>query len=469
LNHNLQIEDLVVQNDSEVAFNAIHVTTGKPVLLRRFFPFGSAGRGLNDGERDLFERVVRCLLAVEHPALCKVVAGGVDPVDGFPFLASERIAGDSLEARLGSGFLQPPEAAGMLFSLLEVATLLSSALGRDGLWVETATPAILWADRENGVSPVFRISPLRSLDLGDEAQASCELVQLTEEVMGWQGVLVAGQAGNGLRAWIKELRAQPAATLEEMRVLLAASTQPKPAPSPRFSGMPAGRSRAPLLPVPRRRTKLPVLAAMAGLALIAGAVSWWFATRPPRPTQVATQAANPPPAAPGAPPSAAPAASPTPKTRPPSPLPPPRLTRPSDPPAPPVVATPSVASAPPARADDATYALSKGKVFQAEDLDGIMSLFHREVVMEGVVVRVALSGNRKIWYLEFTRTQPPDKARAFMPVFAAGPEGERDRMTSLVGKRIRVRGIVDGEIVGPQKVRRPKVLMKTRDALEVLD
>lgn len=98
-----------------------------------------------------------------------------------------------------------------------------------------------------------------------------------------------------------------------------------------------------------------------------------------------------------------------------------------------------------------------------------MSLFHREVVMEGVVVRVALSGNRKTWYLEFTTSKPPDKARAFMPVSTTGPEGDRDQMASLVGKRIRVRGMVDGEIVGPQKVRRPKVLMKTRDALEVLE
>lgn len=472
LNHNLHIEDLVVQNDSEVAFNAIHVTTGKPVLLRRFFPFGSDGRGLNDEERDHFERVVRCLVAIEHPAFCQVVAGGVDPVDGFPFLAIERISGDSLEARLRRGFLQPPEAVEMLFLLVEVATMVSSAIGRDGLWLETATPAILWADRGNRVSPVFRINPLCCLYPGDVAQASGELVQLAKEVMGWQGVLVS--EGNGLGSWIKRVRAQPAATLEELRESLAATTRPKPATILRFSEMPGGRSPAPHLPVPRRRSKLSVFAGMAGLILVAGAVSWWFSNRPPRLTHVASQSPSPPPAPPGAQPSTAPGASPTPKKLPSSAAHPPALTRPSDAPAPasvaspPVVATPSAAAGPPGRADNASYALSNGKVFQADDIDGIMSLFHREVVIEGVVARVALSGNRKTWYLEFTRTQPPDKARAFMSVSPTGPEGERDQVNSLVGKRIRVRGIVDGEIVGPQKVRRPKVLMKTRDALEVL-
>jgi hypothetical protein len=119
--------------------------------------------------------------------------------------------------------------------------------------------------------------------------------------------------------------------------------------------------------------------------------------------------------------------------------------------------------------DPATAVGGGGGVFQADEIEAIMARFHHEVVMEGVVVRVALSGNRKIWYLEFSQSQPPDKARAFLPVAGAVPENDLEQVKSLVGKRIRVRGTVDSEIVGRKKIRRPKVLMKTRDALEVLD
>jgi hypothetical protein len=463
LKHNLQIEDLVVQNDTEVVFNAIDRTTGKPVMLRRFFPYGSNGRGLLDGERKVFERVINALIGIDHPGLCPVLAGGVDPVDGFPFMAVEQVAGDPLDVRLQRGLLRPAETIELLVVLLEVAIVVSAALGRDGLWLETATPAILWADGENRVSPVFRVAPARCLWMGEEWQAAHELIGLTEAVLGWQGVMVPDQAGDGLGAWIKELRAHPAATLAELRESLATATRQKTPPVPQVSKKPGSRPPVPLKPLPKRRSKLPLVASMAGLALMAGGGTWWFVTRATHDMTLAKQPKNP---APSHSDQQLPAASAISRPRSsPAPL-PVESVRSSEPPAPPaVIERPD----PPRRVDPATAVGGGGGVFQADEIEAIMARFHHEVVMEGVVVRVALSGNRKIWYLEFSQSQPPDKARAFLPVAGAVPENDLEQVKSLVGKRIRVRGTVDSEIVGRKKIRRPKVLMKTRDALEVLD
>ena len=51
LSHRFQIQDIVAQDQFGVVFHALDVATGKPVAVRRFFPFGVDGGGLFDEER----------------------------------------------------------------------------------------------------------------------------------------------------------------------------------------------------------------------------------------------------------------------------------------------------------------------------------------------------------------------------------------------------------------------------------
>lgn len=437
MNRNLQIEELIFQDDTEVVFSAIDETTAKPVWLRRFFPYGRDGRGLQDDERSAFETVIACLCQVTHPALCPVVAGGVDPSDGIPFVAVERVAGKSLEERLGHGLLRPAVVIELMDSMLEVAAVLSAALGRDGMWLDPAGKSVVWAEREGGSTPMFQIAPVRCLWLGEEWPAAIELTRITEAALGWQGTKVPDQAGDGLGAWVNWLRVYPAAALAEIREALATATLDKVPPQPLFPDNPATRPVAPLLATSRRRSKLPLTFAVAGVALLVGGVGW-AVKRPHRHPRAAaaTQPAVP-----------ATAAGEKPSVR--------------KPPA----AVPD-RSSPPRRTNPPAGA--KSRVFDAGEIDLIMAQFHREVVMEGVLVRVSLSRNRQNWYLDFSKNQPPDKARAFLPVQGGDPATELAQVKALVGKRIRVRGSVDSEIVGPQKLRRPKILMKSREALEVV-
>lgn len=94
---------------------------------------------------------------------------------------------------------------------------------------------------------------------------------------------------------------------------------------------------------------------------------------------------------------------------------------------------------------------------------------HPAATISEIREALAVDTSRKTWYLEFSTIQPPDKARAFLPVLGSDPQADYEQMKQWVGKRIRVRGMVDGEILGPRRTRFPKVLVKSRDALEVLE
>jgi hypothetical protein len=437
LNHTLQIEALISQDDAEVAFSAMDETTGKPVLLRRFFPFGRDGRGLQDDEQKAFEMVIACLCQVTHPALCPVVDGGVDAVDGVPFVAVEWVAGQTLEEKLGHGLLRPAVVIDLMAAVLEVAAVLSAALGRDGMWLEMHASSIVWVEREGGSTPMFRIAPVRCLWLGNEWPAAIELTRITEAALGWQGVRIPDHAGDGLGAWVNWLRIYPVASLAEIREALATATLDQVPPQPLFPDHPAPLPVTNLLATTHRRPKLRLAFAVAGVALLLGGIGWAVKRPPRRPhAAAATQPAVP-----------ATDAGEKPSGR-------------------KVLAAVPDRSSPPRRTTPPAGA--KPRVFDAGEIELIMAQFHREIVMEGVVARVSLSRNRKTWYLDFSKKQPPDKARAFLPVLGSDPATDLAQLKALVGKRIRVRGTVDSEIVGPKKARRPKILIKTREALEVV-
>jgi len=454
LNHNLQIEEIVAQDDEEVVFRAIEQASGKAVMLRRFFPFGRGGRGLRDDERLAFEAVIQRLRGVDHPALCPVLAGGVDPVDGIPFVAVEWTDGVSLEERLRQGCLPPALVFTLLDVLLEVAAVLSQALGRDGLWVEMLDSSILWVDRGAGSLPVFRIAPLCCLWTGNDWQVPMVLAGSTEAVLGWQGERVSDRDGDGLGAWVKWLRAHPAASIAEVRGALAAATGRKvPGPPPGFNNQSA-RPAAKMLREPRRPPKLSRVLTVVCLILATAGGGWW-ALRQHQQQSGLARTVHPP----------APATGQTP----PAPVVPPGTDSGGQTPAPDAVAGFPELLPSSRRLNQPPTADGEGRVFGVDEVDALMARIHNEVTMEGDLVRVALSDDHKFWYLEFSRIQLPDTARAFMPVVGDDPAVDFKQVLPLIGKRIRVRGMVDGELVGPQQVRRPKVLMSGRDALELVD
>ena len=279
-----QIEDLIVQDASGVVFRALDTETRHPVAVRRFFPFGANGGGLR--EETAYEIALGRLAGLHHPALRAVICGGCDPVDGMPFIATEWIEGDLLGPILERGPLPAEDAAELLTQALEVCELLSHVLAEEAVWVETDPQTIVLGNAESGRGFTFWISPLKWLGGNDESRGLKSIITLTEQLMGWQGLVVNDQAGRGLGAWLNWLRGAENTPLREIRENLAAaigSELPQPARKP--------VAQAAVPPTP----KSPKAAVFAGLALafiLTGMIAWWLTRKPATPAMAGSGASQ---------------------------------------------------------------------------------------------------------------------------------------------------------------------------------
>ncbi|MEO8616963.1 MAG: hypothetical protein ABI600_17620, partial [Luteolibacter sp.] len=139
MSQRFQIEDLVAQDSLGVVFRALDTETHAVVAVRRFFPFGADGGGLNKEEEIAYGIAVSRLAGLSHPSMRAVVFGGCDPIDGMPFIATEWIEGKSLQFFLERQSLTPSRAIRIIKSALEICELLSQLLAEEGVWVETDT------------------------------------------------------------------------------------------------------------------------------------------------------------------------------------------------------------------------------------------------------------------------------------------------------------------------------------------
>lgn len=276
--HNrFQIEDLIHQDATGVVFRAIDAQTGMAVAVRRFFPFGAEGGGLESEEEAAYRIAIERLAGLKHPALRSVISGGCDPVDGMPFIATEWIEGDPIEAILLLEPLPAALAAQLLMQALEVSELLSQVLAEEAVWVETDLKTIILGTEASGRAFTFWISPLKWLGGHEQARGLHSIAILAEQVLGWGGQVVGDQAGGGLGAWFKWLRGvADTASLREARENLAAALGEDPPPTAQRLIVSASRSK------PRRKWKTPLL--VCGYTLIAIGIVGWLVTcyRAPR-------------------------------------------------------------------------------------------------------------------------------------------------------------------------------------------
>lgn len=232
MSQRFQIEDLVVQDQSGVVFRALDTETGREVALRRFFPFGGKGGGLDADEQIAYNIAVKRLAGVSHPALRSVICGGCDVIDGMPFIATEWVEGKRLYALTERAPLALDQVIHLLHQVLEVCQLLSQALEDEAIWVETDLQAIVVGAEGSGRGITFWILPLRLLGRSNSEHGFTSIITLTEEVMVWHGKGTSNQVAVGLERWLKWLRdAAPTTSLQQVREMLVAYVDVKP-PAP---------------------------------------------------------------------------------------------------------------------------------------------------------------------------------------------------------------------------------------------
>ncbi|MDP0490533.1 MAG: hypothetical protein Q7Q71_05745 [Verrucomicrobiota bacterium JB023] len=149
---------MVHQDARGVVFRAIDRSSGREVALRRFFLPAEVLAVLSregQGQRPVFAEGLDWLLQLNVPHLRKVIGGGLDDVDGTPYLVTDWWAGQSFAEALAAGELTAQDR-----SLLDAAAReMWEALPDEGRSSLSFSPEdVLVGDRE-GRRFSFWISP----------------------------------------------------------------------------------------------------------------------------------------------------------------------------------------------------------------------------------------------------------------------------------------------------------------------
>jgi hypothetical protein len=469
-----QIEDLIVQDASGVVFRALDTETGKTVAIRRFFPFGADGGGLQPDEQTAYNIAVGRLSGLNHPALRSVICGGCDPVDGMPFIATEWVEGESLQPLIEQGPLPPKVAAALITQALEVCELLSHVLAEEAVWVETDTQTIIIGSEASGRPFTFWLSPLKWLGGTEHARGLESIVTLTEEVMHWTGRAVTDQAGRGLGGWLKWLRATAATTtLQEARESLAASIgADPPAPAKRL----ATRAVRPAAkPIKRHRPKL---LTFVNIALVLGLAGWLlsrqaaknnplklpeilqrFSRKNPPPPPEASQLPDIAPAEP------APSQASIPETHLSEAE---RIARANQ-----LAAEFSVSTTQADQAKQTTLEKQKtaseisGGVIQWDNHELLVGSDDKRVVVEGVIADFTQSTTGKTLYLLFSGNSDRNAARVGISTKDTSPDAITVKLKGFIGKKVHVTGTIDvRKISGLQ---RPDIMIDDVSAVQIAE
>jgi hypothetical protein len=291
-----EIEDIVSQDKKGIVFRAHDLDRGHTVALRRFFPFGQDGGGLNDDESAAFRVAAHRLLGVTHPSLRSVFSGAVDPIDEMPYIVAEWVDGAKLDDVLAGETLDPRLVIQLLRLALEVSLSLSEILGEEAVWVETEIDSIFVGSEESGRDFVFWLSPFKWLGAEFGSRKLTAVVNMGEHLAGWKGKFIGDHAGHGLGGWLKWMKTNPdaslAGALEALPAFINADETPPP-PKPSFA--------APFASGPAVRVKQPpsispiLIAACVGLLLAVGGLAYFrmSAKSPDAPPGFAAQTTSP--------------------------------------------------------------------------------------------------------------------------------------------------------------------------------
>jgi hypothetical protein len=296
-----EIQEMLTQDAHGVIFHAVDRETDADVVLRRFFPFGPGGGGLEGEEREAYAVAVERLKSVRHPTLRTILDGGCDPVDGMPYLVTEWVEGTRLSEHLKQKPLSAGSAKALLDQALEASQVLAGVLGEEAVWVETAPETVILSDSQEGRTLTFWISPLRWLAGDDDRKGLLPLVDLGESALHWQGRVISDQAGEGLGAWFKAIKTRSDRwTLEEARATLhaaqsltgadPASTLGRSAASIPTVALPAPAA-SPVQPVLKKESSVVPWVFAAVLVLSTTGLLVWRSWKPPVPPAVVEKAA----------------------------------------------------------------------------------------------------------------------------------------------------------------------------------
>jgi hypothetical protein len=447
-----QIEEFVAQNAWGVVFQAVDKVSGDHVALRRFFPFGAGGGGLEKDEQEAYDVAIRRLSNLRHASLRGIIAGGCDPVDGMPFIVTEWVDGMPLSSALEHGPLRAGEAVMLVMQAMEVSLLFSEVLADEAIWVETDPASILIGDENSGRGFTFWISPMKWLGNPDESRGLDAIVTLAEQAMHWQGKVVAEHAGQGLGGWIQWLRetTPPPGLHEAMEKLAAASGREPPA----TAQMLVASATRPASQVRLKPSRTPIWAAALLALIVAGLLTWRLKYGAISITDAVAESQSADSPASADPPAAA-------------------AEQPEDKAAEASLLALRLSEENSARDKRREELAASDAIHLVTDREFLMENAGKQVVLEGVLENLRFSDDGKgpTFYLEFSNPAPHGEPRGYIMRKNMKNDVQPQALTPLLGKRVRMSGVVSVEKVnaGGESHTRPRVLLKGRESIKLAE
>lgn len=239
---------MVSQDAQGVSFRAQDREQKREVVLRRFFPNGRDGGGLQPDEQPPFLEAVEKLKNLKLKELRKTFDGGCDPVDGIPFLVSEWVEGDSLASFTRGKPLEPASVKDIVEVALRASQELSHVLGHETLWVGCSEDSLIVPESGRGIT--FGVEPLASLN----TRGLLPVAELAERLLGWKGQPAQhDSAGDGMAGWIRQIKTKPkgwtlAQALEALQTPVTATAVTSTGPIRRAPGAATMQGASPTHP-----------------------------------------------------------------------------------------------------------------------------------------------------------------------------------------------------------------------------
>jgi hypothetical protein len=286
-----RIEDLISQDSASVVYLGVDEKTGEWAALRRFFLRSGGSVGIAEEDQAAFSEAIALLSEVQHPSLRRVLEGGLDEVDGVPYVATEWAEGLILRDILANEPLSPADGELLVRQGLDVAEHMESFFGVGAHWLKIHPDSVILKASGEGKMFTFSISLDRWMGIEHGEDGLHELANLVEEACGLKSAVAVGEGG-GLGEWVRQVRetspsisaAREALDLSCQKVADAPAAAAAPVISPAAPPVSMTPAESPVLTPPQGVTSLPptkkhgmaIMLAVVGVILLLAASAFLY-------------------------------------------------------------------------------------------------------------------------------------------------------------------------------------------------
>lgn len=171
-----RIDDILRQDQNGAVFVAWDQFESAPILLHRFFPYGSEGAGFDEETQKIYLEAISDWKTTPVRGLRSILDGGCDEIDAIPYVVTQPITGIALQpASLGIA-----ESELFLENGLQLLSELHAMSHQDVDWLDDELSSVEWIGENNHF--LWSLNPLKWLGLQPGHNAVAALARQLEQL-----------------------------------------------------------------------------------------------------------------------------------------------------------------------------------------------------------------------------------------------------------------------------------------------